>query len=255
MNKVEICGISTSSLPKITAKECGELMKLAKAGDAAAKDKLVMGNLRLVLSLIKKFSGSVNADDLFQSGVIGLIKAVDNFDDSFNVRFSTYAVPMILGEIKRVVRTKTGMRVARSIRDTAYKVLKTRSELEARDKTASAKDIADKLNINEKDVNFALDAISDNVSIFDPVYNKQGDTILLLDQIADQKNTDENWTEKICLEQAMDKLGERERRIIYLRYYEGKTQTEISGEVGLSQAQISRLEKNALGEIKKKISV
>ena len=147
------------------------------------------------------------------------------------------------------------MRVARSIRDTAYKVLKTRSELEARDKTASAKDIADKLNINEKDVNFALDAISDNVSIFDPVYNKQGDTILLLDQIADQKNTDENWTEKICLEQAMDKLGERERRIIYLRYYEGKTQTEISGEVGLSQAQISRLEKNALGEIKKKISV
>ncbi len=255
MNKVDICGINTSALPKICAKECAELIKDSRGGDRTARDKLILGNLRLVLSLIKKFSNSqVSADDLFQSGVVGLIKAVDNFDESFGVRFSTYAVPMISGELKRVVRSRNSLRVARSIRDTAYLVLKTRSELEENDAVSSAEEIAKKLKICEKEVVYALDAISDTVSIYDPVYNKQGDTIMLLDQIADEKNTDENWTEKICLEEAMASLNERERKIIYLRYYEGKTQTEISGEVGLSQAQISRLEKNALNEIKAKIS-
>ena len=255
MNKVEICGINTAALPKIGAKECRELIKKSKSGDLVARDKLILGNMRLVLSLIKKFSGGqIPADDLFQSGVVGLIKAVDNFDESFGVRFSTYAVPMISGEIKRLVRTKNSMRVARSIRDTAYQVLKMRAEIEEGDEVATSEEIAKRLNIREKEVVYALDAISDTVSIYDPVYNKQGDTILLLDQIADEKNTADNWTEKICLECALENLGERERKIIYLRYYEGKTQTEISGEVGLSQAQISRLEKNALKEIKAKIS-
>ena len=255
MSKVEICGINTAALPKVGAKECRELIKRCKAGDTVARDKLILGNMRLVLSLIKKFSGGqIPADDLFQSGVVGLIKAVDNFDESFGVRFSTYAVPMISGEIKRLVRTKNSMRVARSIRDTAYQVLKTRAEIEASDEIATSEEIARRMNIREKEVVYALDAISDTVSIYDPVYNKQGDTILLLDQIADEKNTADNWTEKICLETALENLNERERKIIYLRYYEGKTQTEISGEVGLSQAQISRLEKNALKEIKAKIS-
>ncbi|MBO4573065.1 MAG: sigma-70 family RNA polymerase sigma factor [Clostridia bacterium] len=255
MNKVDISGINTSALPKICSKECSELIKRSNSGDKAARDKLILGNLRLVLSLIKKFAGGqVSADDLFQSGVIGLIKAVDNFEESFGVRFSTYAVPMISGELKRVVRSRNSLRVARSIRDTAYRVLKARSELEENDCAATADEIAKRLKICEKEVVYALDAISDTVSIYDPVYNKQGDTIMLLDQISDEKNTDENWTERICLESAMQSLNERERKIIYLRYYEGKTQTEISGEVGLSQAQISRLEKNALSEIKTKIS-
>lgn len=255
MDRVEICGINTAALPKVGAKECRELIKKCKSGDKSARDKLILGNMRLVLSLIKKFvGGTIPADDLFQSGVIGLIKAVDNFDESFGVKFSTYAVPMISGEIKRVVRTKNSLRVARSIRDTAYQVLKTRAELEAGDQISTAEEIAKRLNICEKEVVYALDAISDTVSIYDPVYNKQGDTILLLDQIADEKNTAENWTERICLESALENLNERERKIIYLRYYEGKTQTEISGEVGLSQAQISRLEKNALNEIRTKIS-
>ena len=255
MNKVEICGINTASLPKISEKESRELIRRCKEGDGAARDKMILGNMRLVLSLIRKFSGGqISPDDLFQSGVVGLIKAVDNFDESFGVRFSTYAVPMISGEIKRIVRTKNSMRVARSIRDTAYKVLKMRAELESCDESATADEIAKRLNIREKEVVYALDAISDTVSIYDPVYNKQGDTILLLDQIADEKNDEKVWTERICLENALEKLNERERKIIYLRYYEGKTQTEISGEVGLSQAQISRLEKNALSEIKTRIS-
>ena len=255
MNKVVICGINTASLPKIGARESKELIKKTKLGDRAARDRLILGNMRLVLSLIKKFTGGqIAADDLFQSGVVGLIKAVDNFDEKFNVRFSTYAVPMILGEIKRLVRTKNSLRVARSIRDTAYLVLKTRTELEAKNEVSTAEEIARRLNICEKEVVYALDAISDTVSIYDPVYNKQGDTILLLDQIADEKNTGDIMTEHICLEEALSNLPEREKKIIYLRYYEGKTQTEISGEVGLSQAQISRLEKNALREIRAKIS-
>ncbi|MBP5177608.1 MAG: sigma-70 family RNA polymerase sigma factor [Clostridia bacterium] len=255
MNKVDICGVNTAALPKVSAKECHELILKSRAGDSLARDKLIMGNMRLVLSLIKKFAGGqIPADDLFQSGVVGLIKAVDNFDEGFGVRFSTYAVPMITGEIKRLVRSRNSMRVARSIRDTAYRVLKTRQELEASDLSSDYSEIAKRMNMREKEVVYALDAISDTVSIYDPVYNKQGDTLLILDQIADEKNTTDDLTERICLETALEDLNERERRIIYLRYYEGKTQTEISGEVGLSQAQVSRLEKNALKEIKAKIS-
>ena len=255
MRKVEICGINTSQLPKVSAKECDELLIAIKAGSENAREKLILANMRLVLSLIKKFTNSqVPVDDLFQSGVIGLIKAVDNFDVSVGVKFSTYAVPMILGEIKRVVRTKNSMRVARSIRDTAYQVLKTRSEIEKNDEEATIEEIAKRLNIREKEVAYALDAISDTVSIYDPVYNKQGDTILLLDQIADTKNTAENWEESAALQSAIKKLNERMRKIIVLRYYEGKTQTEISSEVGLSQAQVSRLEKTALKAIRNSIS-
>ncbi len=255
MRKVEICGINTSLLPKVSSKECDELLVAIKNGNECAREKLIMANMRLVLSLIKKFSNcQVPIDDLFQTGVIGLIKAVDNFDVSVGVKFSTYAVPMILGEIKRVIRTKNSMRVARSIRDTAYQVLKTRSEIEKEDEEASIEEIAKRLNIREKEVAYALDAISDTVSIYDPVYNKQGDTILLLDQIADTKNTAENWEESVALQSAIKKLNDRMRRIILLRYYEGKTQTEISAEVGLSQAQVSRLEKTALKAIRNSIS-
>ena len=252
-----ICGITTQKLPKISSKECNELLKRIKQGDKEAKDKLVLCNMRLVLSIIKRFQKNAvaDADDLFQAGIIGLIKAADNFDLTLGVRFSTYAVPMILGEIKRVLRARNSMRVARSIRDTAYKVLQARSELEKRDIEATNLTIAEMLHIKEREVAFALDAISDTVSIYDPVYNKAGDTIELLDQIADERDNDENWTENIALKTAIEKLGDREKKILYLRYYEGRTQTEISGSVGLSQAQVSRLEKNALKEIKRKISV
>ena len=252
-----ICGINTQKLPKISSKECNELLKRIKQGDKEAKDKLVLCNMRLVLSIIKRFQKNAvaDADDLFQAGIIGLIKAADNFDLTLGVRFSTYAVPMILGEIKRVLRARNSMRVARSIRDTAYKVLQARSELEKRDIEATNLTIAEMLHIKEREVAFALDAISDTVSIYDPVYNKAGDTIELLDQIADERDNDENWTENIALKTAIEKLGDREKKILYLRYYEGRTQTEISGSVGLSQAQVSRLEKNALKEIKRKISV
>ena len=256
MDKVNICGINTSHLPKISAKECDRLLLLAAQGDREAKERLVLSNMRLVLSLIKRFSQTKGeADDLFQAGTIGLIKAVDNFDVTLGVRFSTYAVPMILGEIKRLIRSKNSMRVARSIRDTAYKVLKMRSELEKTDDDVTNEKIAKALNIKEREVAFALDAISDPVSIYDPVYNKTGDTMELLDQIADEKCSDENWTENLALRTALERLGEREKKIIYMRYYEGRTQTEISSEIGLSQAQISRIEKNALGEIKGKIIV
>ena len=255
MNKVEICGINTSLLPKITAKECGELIKKIRLGDKDAKDKLILANMRLVLSIVKRFNSTAsNVDDLFQAGCVGLIKAAENFDDKFNVRFSTYAVPLILGEVKRVLRGRNGIRIARSIRDTAYCVLKTRTEIEKEKETATTEEIAKRLKIAEREVVYALDAISDTVSIYDPVYNKSGDTLLLLDQIADEKSTDDSLSESVALRAALEKLGDRERKILYLRYYEGKTQTEISSEVGLSQAQVSRLEKNALKEIREMIS-
>ena len=256
MDKVSICGIDTSALPKISAKECEELLRRARSGDRVVKDKVILSNMRLVLSLIKRFSQSKSeADDLFQAGTIGLIKAADNFDVTIGVRFSTYAVPMILGEIKRVVRTKNSMRVARSIRDTAYKVLQKRSELEKSFDEVTDEAIAKALNIKVREVAFALDAISDPVSIYDRVYNKSGDTMELLDQIADEKCNDENWTENLTLVTALERLNERERKIIYLRYFEGRTQTEISEKIGLSQAQVSRIEKTALKDIKNKISV
>ena len=255
MQKVEICGVDTSGLPKLSNKESEELMLRLKKGDKRAREQFIVGNMRLVLSLIKRFRiKNLGADDVFQAGCVGLIKAIDGFDVSVGVKFSTYAVPMIVGEIKRYLRDGNSLRVARSIRDTAYRVLKAREEIESRDEEATIEKIAEMLQVEQREVVYALDAISDPVSLYEPVYNKAGDTLLLMDQLCDEKNTDEIWTEHVALGEAMEKLGEREKRILFLRYYEGKTQTEISEEVGISQAQVSRLEKNALQSIRLNIS-
>lgn len=255
MQKVEICGVDTSGLPLLTAKENEDLMKKLKAGDKSAREKFIVGNMRLVLSLVKRFwAKNANADDVFQAGCVGLIKAIDNFDLSVGVKFSTYAVPMIIGEIKRYLRDGNSLRVSRSIRDTAYRVLKVRESIEERDEEATLEKIASEMQVAVSEVVYALDAISDPVSLYDPVYNKAGDTLLLMDQLCDEKNNDEVWTERVALNEAMERLGEREKRILFLRYYEGKTQTEISEEVGISQAQVSRLEKNALNNIRLNIS-
>ena len=255
MQKVEICGVDTSGLPKLTAKESEELMLRLKAGDKQARDKFIIGNMRLVLSLVKRFRiKNLGADDVFQAGCVGLIKAIDGFDVSVGMKFSTYAVPMIVGEIKRYLRDGNSLRVSRSIRDMAYRVLKAREEIESRDEEATIEKIAQELQVAQREVVYALDAISDPVSLFEPVYNKSGDTLLLMDQLADVKNTDEIWTEHVALSEAMQRLGDRERKILFLRYFEGKTQTEISEEVGISQAQVSRLEKNALQNIRLNIS-
>lgn len=254
-NKIEICGVDTSTLPKLKKAEAEELLRLIKKGDKNAKNKFVKSNIRLVLSIIKRFpNAKVSKEDLFQAGCIGLIKAVDNFDLKVGVAFSTYAVPMIIGEIKKVLRTSNSLRVSRSIRDTAYQVLKTRNEIEKGDMVATSKDIAEKLNIAESEVVYALDAISDTVSLYDPVYSKEGEELYLVDQISDEKQNDEKWTENLALSTAIKKLDERERTILYMRYFEGRTQTEISLSVGLSQAQVSRLEKTALKTLKSKIS-
>ncbi len=255
MQKVEICGVDTTGLPRLSAKENEELMQKLKSGDKEARDKFIIGNMRLVLSLVKRFRiKHLGADDVFQAGCVGLIKAIDGFDMRVGVKFSTYAVPMIVGEIKRYLRDGNSLRVSRSIRDMAYKVLKAREEIEARDEEATIEKIAESLKVAEREVVYALDAISDPVSLYEPVYNKAGDTLLLMDQLCDEKNTDEIWTEHVALSEAMERLGEREKKILFLRYYEGKTQTEISEEVGISQAQVSRLEKNALNNIRLNIS-
>ena len=255
MQKVEICGVDTSGLPKLTAKENEELMLRLKQGDKKARDKFIIGNMRLVLSLVKRFRiKNLGVDDVFQAGCVGLIKAIDGYDVSVGVKFSTYAVPMIIGEIKRYLRDGNSLRVSRSIRDMAYRVLKTREMIEERDEEATIEKIAAELKVAEREVVYALDAISDPISIYEPVYNKSGDTLLLMDQLCDEKNTDEIWTEHVALGEALEKLGEREKKILFLRYYEGKTQTEISEEVGISQAQVSRLEKNALQNIRLNIS-
>ena len=255
LQKVEICGVDTAGLPLLSAEESDELMRRLKEGDEQAREKFVVGNMRLVLSLVKRFwAKNANADDVFQAGCIGLLKAIDGFDPNLGVRFSTYGVPMILGEIKRYLRDGNSLRVSRSIRDTAYKVLKARENIERRDEEATIEKIAAEMNVKEKEVVYALDAISDPVSLFDPVYNKAGDTLMLMDQIYDEKNNDEVWTEHAALSEAMSHLGERERKILFLRYYEGKTQTEISDEVGISQAQVSRLEKSAINTIRRDIA-
>lgn len=255
LQKVVICGVDTAGLPKLSAEENDELMKKLKEGDAKAREKFIVGNMRLVLSLVKRFwAKNAAADDVFQAGCVGLIKAIDHFDLKFNVKFSTYAVPMILGEIKRFLRDGNSLRVSRSIRDTAYKILKVREGIEERDEEATIARIAEEMQVKEREVVYALDAISDPVSLYDPVYNKSGDTLELLDQLFDETQSDEIWTERVALREAIERLSERERKILLLRYFEGKTQTEISAEVGISQAQVSRLEKNALGAIKKEIS-
>lgn len=255
LQKVVICGVDTAGLPKLTPEENDRLMRALKEGDEEARERFIVGNMRLVLSLVKRFwAKNANADDVFQAGCVGLIKAIDNFDLKFNVKFSTYAVPMILGEIKRYLRDGNSLRVSRSIRDTAYRILKVREGIEEKDEEATIEKIAEVMKVKESEVAYALDAISDPISLYEPVYNKSGDALELMDQIYDETQSDEIWTERVALREAMERLGDRERKILQLRYYEGKTQTEISAEIGISQAQVSRLEKNALGSIKKEIS-
>ncbi|MDR1092745.1 MAG: RNA polymerase sporulation sigma factor SigG [Clostridiales bacterium] len=252
-SKVEICGVNTSLLPKLSGKETTELMRRVKRGEDGAREEFMIGNMRLVLSVVRRFIGRrENVDDIFQVGCVGLIKAIDNFNCDLNVRFSTYAVPMIIGEIRRYLRDNNSIRVSRSLRDTAYQALQARNRLEANsDREPTIEDVAREMNMPLKEVAYALDAISDTVSLFDPVYHDGGDSGLLMDQIRDERNTDEHWTEEAALSDAIDKLSEREKQILYLRYYEGRTQMEISDEVGISQAQVSRLEKNALGRMRK----
>ena len=255
LGKVEICGVNTSKLPSLTTAETDELLRRAKNGDSAAREKLVEGNLRLVLSVIQRFAGrGENADDLFQVGCVGLLKAIDNFDVNLNLRFSTYGVPMILGEIRRYLRDNSAIRVSRSMRDTAYRVLQAREKLQ-RDsqREPSIEQIAKELEIPREEVVFALDAIVDPVSLFEPVYSDAGDTVCVMDQVKDTKNTDEDWLEHIALKEAMAQLSEREQHILALRFCDGKTQMEVSEEIGISQAQVSRLEKNAIKFIRKEI--
>ena len=253
LGKVEICGVNTAKLPTLTAAETDALLARAKAGDSLAREKLVEGNLRLVLSVIQRFAGrGENADDLFQIGCVGLLKAIDNFDISQNVRFSTYGVPMIIGEIRRYLRDNSAIRVSRSMRDTAYRVLQARERLQReQQREPTVEQIAHELGIRREEVVFAMDAVCDPVSLFEPIYSDGGDTMCVMDQVRDNKNTDEDWLEQIALKEAMSRLSERERQILALRYSDGKTQMEVSGEIGISQAQVSRLEKNAIKSIKK----
>ncbi len=256
LGKVEICGVNTTKLPTLTAAETDALLHRAKDGDAAAREKLVEGNLRLVLSVIQRFSGrGENADDLFQVGCVGLLKAIDNFDTSQNVRFSTYGVPMIIGEIRRYLRDNSSIRVSRSMRDTAYRVLQAREKLQReQQREPTVEQIARELGIRREEVVFAMDAVCDPVSLFEPIYSDGGDAVCVMDQVRDTKNTDEDWLEQIALKEAMARLSERERQILALRYSDGKTQMEVSSEIGISQAQVSRLEKNAITSIKKNMS-
>lgn len=253
--RVEICGINTAELPKLSHKETIELIKKAQSGDEKAKEEFLTANLRLVLSLVQRFYGKRESmDDIFQVGCVGLIKAMTGFDTSYNLRFSTYAVPMILGEIRRFLRDSSSLRVSRSIRDTAYRALSTRQEIETEtNKEASLEDVAKAMNMPLKEVVYALDAISNPVSLFDPVYHDGGETVMIMDQISDVTNCDEAWIKSVSIDEAMQKLSDRERQILMLRFYEGKTQVEVSEEVGISQAQVSRLEKNAIAILKKHI--
>lgn len=255
LGKVELCGVNTSKLPVLSPEETDELFRGARSGDKAARDKLIESNLRLVLSVIQRFSGrGENADDLFQVGCVGLIKAIDNFDISQNVRFSTYGVPMIIGEIRRYLRDNSAVRVSRSTRDTAYRVLQAREKLQReQQREPTVEQIARELDIPREDVVFAMDAVVDPVSLFEPVYSDSGDAVTVMDQVRDTKNTDEDWLERIALKEAMAQLSPRERRILALRFSDGKTQMEVSDEIGISQAQVSRLEKNAIKAIKRQI--
>lgn len=250
--KVEISGVNTAKLPLLTNEEKDELFARIKKGDMEAREKYIKGNLRLVLSIIQRFSGSnENMDDLFQIGCIGLIKAVDNFDDTLNVKFSTYAVPMIAGELKRFLRDNGSIRVSRSIKDTAYKAIYAKENImKLTNKEPTINEIANEIGALPEDIVYALDAIQSPVSLFDPVYDQGGDTLYVMDQISDKKNREEKWVEGIILAQALEQLPEREKEIIDLRFFKGKTQMEIADEIGISQAQVSRLEKNALKSMK-----
>ena len=253
--KVEICGVNTSKLKVLRNEETMELLRRTKEGDKDAREKLISGNLRLVLSVIQKFTGrGENADDLFQVGCVGLIKAIDNFDINQPVRFSTYGVPMIVGEIRRYLRDNSAIRVSRSLRDTAYKVMQAREKLMAQSqREPTVEQLAAELGIPREDVVFAMDAITDPVSLFEPVYSDSGDTVCVMDQVRDNKNTDDSWIEQIAIKQAMSGLNDREKRILALRFYDGKTQIEVAKEIGISQAQVSRLEKGVIEKIKKQL--
>ena len=251
--KVEIAGVNTAKLKVLKSSETMELLRRSKAGDRQAREELIEGNLRLVLSVIQRFAGrGESVDDLFQVGCVGLIKAIDNFDISQPVKFSTYGVPMIVGEIRRYLRDNSAIRVSRSMRDTAYRILQVRDRfLTENQREPTVEQIAKELNIPREEVVFAMDAIVAPVSLYEPVYSDGGDAICVMDQVSDNRNNDENWTDLIALKEALKKLDDRERRILSLRFYEGKTQMEVSAEVGISQAQVSRLEKGAINTIKK----
>ncbi|MDD3766754.1 MAG: RNA polymerase sporulation sigma factor SigG [Eubacteriales bacterium] len=253
INKVEICGVNTAKLPLLSNEEKDELFARIQQGDKEAREEYIKGNLRLVLSVIQRFNNRGEyVDDLFQIGCIGLIKAIDNFDTSHNVKFSTYAVPMIIGEIRRYLRDNNSIRVSRSMRDTAYKALAVKERLtnqNSREPTIT--EIAKELDLPKEDIVIALDAIQDPISLYEPVYHDGGDALYVMDQLKDEKNIDESWLEEISLKEAMKKLGKREQHILTLRFFDGKTQMEVAEEIGISQAQVSRLEKTALAHMKK----
>jgi len=255
INKVEICGVNTAKLPVIKEPEMKRLLLVMKEGDTEARETFIKGNLRLVLSVIQRFNNrGENVDDLFQVGCIGLMKAIDNFDLSQNVRFSTYAVPMIIGEIRRYLRDNNSIRVSRSLRDIAYRALLVRDRLiNENNKEPTISQIAKELDIPREEVVFALDAIQDPVSLFEPIYHDGGDAIYVMDQISDNKNLDDSWLENISIKEAMKKLNDREKLILTLRFFNGRTQMEVAEEIGISQAQVSRLEKTALKHMKKYI--
>lgn len=248
LSKVEICGVDTSKLPILKEEEKQELFRRIKAGDAKAKEEYIKGNLRLVLSVIRRFANSnENMDDLFQIGCVGLIKAINNFNTDLDVKFSTYAVPMIIGEIRRYMRDNNSIRVSRSLRDTAYKAIYAKENYMKRNlKEPTLEEIASEIGIDKEDIVFALDAIQTPMSLQEPVYSDGDDVLYVMDQVSDKKNREENWVEELALQAAMDKLGERERYIIQLRFFEGKTQIEVAQDIDISQAQVSRLEKHAL---------
>ena len=252
LNKVENCGVNTANLPLLSEKEKKELLLLVKQGDKDAREKYIKGNLRLVLSVIQRISHSnENADDLFQVGCVGLMKAIDNFDVTLDVKFSTYAVPMIIGEVRRYLRDNNSIRVSRSLRDIAYKAIYTKENfLKENNREPTIEEIAGKLNMEKEMVLFALDAIVTPMSLYEPVYQEGGDTLYVMDQVKDKKNREENWIEEISLKEAMKKLKPREYDNIRRRFFEGQTQTEVAQEISISQAQVSRLEKNALRYMK-----
>ncbi|EIT85005.1 sporulation sigma factor SigG [Fictibacillus macauensis ZFHKF-1] len=254
-NKVEICGVDTSKLPVLKNPEMRELFAKMQSGDISARETLVNGNLRLVLSVIQRFNNRGEyVDDLFQVGCIGLMKSIDNFDLGQNVKFSTYAVPMIIGEIRRYLRDNNPIRVSRSLRDIAYKALQVRDQLMSKlSREPTAQQIADALEVPKEEVVFALDAIQDPVSLFEPIYNDGGDPIYVMDQISDDKAKDFQWIEEIALKEAMRRLNEREKMILTMRFFQGKTQMEVADEIGISQAQVSRLEKAAISQMNKNI--
>ena len=253
INKVEICGVNTSKLPLLTKKEKEELFVKIKQGDEEARQKFINGNLRLILSVIKRFRGrGENADDLFQVGCVGLIKAIDNFDITQGVQFSTYAVPMVIGEIKRYLRDNNSIRVSRSVRDLAYKTMQFKEKYtKEKGEEPTISQIAKELGVEEEEISLSLDAIQDPVSLQEPVFNDGQESIFIMDQVKDTKNTDESWTENMTIKQAMEKLSEKEKMIVNKRFFEGRTQMEVASEIGISQAQVSRLEKSALSHLKR----